>query len=234
MGRGDIGPRPSPRRRFISHVLRLAKLLRLAKQRQVSAGWPAAACFTQTPEFTTSGGMASRQLFQVARSVRRHDMDGGRDQRRDRSGRLRIRRRVRMNQDLRLNQDLHRHNRSVTDRLHRRVYQTAFGLTLWLVVASWLFFDAGPHADSYLIPITTLFLVIMAVPLSIWWVWSTVGPGVGREKSASLREWLSGDFDARRYRLRASEAAMQVLLPIVAAAIGITAIGLVAHFTLYA
>jgi hypothetical protein len=139
-----------------------------------------------------------------------------------------------MNQQIHLNHEIRRHNQPVTDRLHRRVYQAVFGLTMWLVLASWLFFDTGPYADSYLIPITTFFLVVMAVPLSIWWVWSTVGPGVGRDKGASLREWLSGDFDARRYRLRASEAAIQVLLPIAAAAIGITAIGIVAHFTLHA
>jgi hypothetical protein len=133
-----------------------------------------------------------------------------------------------------MNKELRRHNQPVTDRLHRRVYQTAFGLALWLVVASWLFFDAGPHADSYLVPVTTFFVVVMAVPLSIWWVWSTVGAGANREKGVRLREWLSGDFDAQQYRLHASDAAIQVLLPIVAAAIGITAIGLVAHFTLVA
>jgi hypothetical protein len=132
-----------------------------------------------------------------------------------------------------MSRELHHHNQPVTDRLHRRVYQTAFGLTTWLVIASWLFFDIGPHADSYLLPVTTFFVVAMAVPLSIWWVWSTVGPGAGREKGMGLRDWLSGDFDARRYRLRASEAAIQVLLPIAAAAIGITAIGVVAHFTLH-
>ena len=130
-----------------------------------------------------------------------------------------------------MTRELYRHNQLVSDRLHRHVYQAVVGLTLWLIAAAWLLFDSGPDADSFLIVLTAFFLIAMAIPLAIWMVWSKQGPGAGREPGVPLRDWLSGDFETCQYRLRGSEAAIQILLPIAAVSLGLTAFGLVLHFT---
>ncbi|MBX9824305.1 MAG: hypothetical protein K2Y27_04835 [Xanthobacteraceae bacterium] len=131
-----------------------------------------------------------------------------------------------------MTRELIRHNQPVSDRLHRNVYQAVIGLTLWLIVAAWLLFGSAPDADSFLIILTAFFLIAMAIPLAIWMVWSKVGPGAGREQGPSLRDWLSGDFETCQYRLKGTEAAIQILLPIAAVSLGLTAFGLVLYFTM--
>jgi hypothetical protein len=63
-------------------------------------------------------------------------------------------------------------------------------------------------------------------------VWSKQGPGAGREQGPPLRTWLSGDFETWQYRLKGSEAAIQILLPIAAVSFGRTAFGLELYLTL--
>jgi hypothetical protein len=133
-----------------------------------------------------------------------------------------------------MTRELHRHNQLVSDKLHRHIYQAVVGLTLWFIVSAWLLFSGGADADSFLIVLTAFFLIAIAILLSIWMVWSKQGPGAGREQGPSLRDWLSGDFDTCQYRLKGAEAAIQVLLPIAAVAFGLTAFGLVLHFTPHA
>ena len=58
---------------------------------------------------------------------------------------------------------------------------------------------------------------------------------VGRPKSAarndddqpSLRDWAAGDFDTCQGQLSGAQAALQILLPIAVAALGMTAFGIV-------
>lgn len=133
-----------------------------------------------------------------------------------------------------MSRELHRHNQPVSNELHRRVYQAVAGLTLWFIAAAWLLFSGGADADLFLTALTAFFLIAMAIPLAIWLVWSKQGAGAGRGPGMPLRDWLSGDFDTCQYRLRGSEAAVQVLLPIAAGAIGLTAFGLVLYFTPHA
>ena len=131
-----------------------------------------------------------------------------------------------------MTREIIRHNQLVSDKLHRNVYQAVIGLTLWLIFAAWLLFGRGADADSFLIVFTAFFLIAMAIPLAIWRVWSKEGPGAGREPGPSLRDWLSGDFDTWQYRMRGTEAAIQILLPIAAVSLGLTAFGVELYFTL--
>lgn len=133
-----------------------------------------------------------------------------------------------------MTRELHRHNRLVSDELHRNVYQAVVGLTLWFILAAWLLFSGGADADSFLIVLTAFFVIAVGLLLSIWMVWSKQGPGAGREQGPSLRDWPAGDFDTCQYRLKGAEAATQVLLPIAVGAFGLTAFGLVLHFTPHA
>lgn len=45
----------------------------------------------------------------------------------------------------------------------------------------------------------------------------------------SLRSWAARDFDTWQDRLSSTQAALQILLPIAAAAIGMTVFGIVFH-----
>ncbi len=48
---------------------------------------------------------------------------------------------------------------------------------------------------------------------------------------ASLREWMTRDFDTWQDRVKGRNAAVEVLLPMAAIAIGMTAFAIVLHFT---
>jgi hypothetical protein len=116
--------------------------------------------------------------------------------------------------------------------LHPAVYVALVGLTSWLVLAIWGFGYDGQ--TDYLLAIVTGFLVIaVAIP-------STLALMVHRQSKpdekmtsakTSFREWMAGDFDTWQDRVRGRNAAVEVLLPMAAIAIGMTAFAIVLHFT---
>jgi hypothetical protein len=117
--------------------------------------------------------------------------------------------------------------------LHPVVYAALLGLTLWLVLAIWGF---GYDSETdYLLTVVTGFLVIaVAIP-------STLALMVHRQRdrserkddsdAKSFREWVAGDFDTWQDRVKGRNAAVEVLLPMAAIAIGMTAFAIVLHFT---
>jgi uncharacterized membrane protein HdeD (DUF308 family) len=113
-----------------------------------------------------------------------------------------------------------------SDRLHPRVWATIVGLTLWLVVSAWLFFSTGAYASVVLAVVTGFF--IMAVGLTL--ILSRVGRSGQRHHAARFHDWELGEFDTWQSHLGGREAALQVLLPIAAAALGMTLIGLAFTF----
>lgn len=119
--------------------------------------------------------------------------------------------------------------RSATSALHPRVYAMLVGFALWFALAVWAF--AGGGVTDYLLVIVSGFiLVVVALQLIL----SRVGRGSGTLEAdgaqPSLHQWAAADFDAWQERLSGAQAAAQILLPIAAAAIGMTAFGIVFHF----
>ena len=120
----------------------------------------------------------------------------------------------------------------VVRNLHPAVYVALVGLTLWLGLAIWGFGYDGQ--TDYLLAIVSGFLFIaVAIP-------STLALMVHRQKNsderkssgeASFREWMTGSFDTWQDRVRGRNAAVEVLLPMAAIAIGMTAFAIVLHFT---
>jgi hypothetical protein len=51
----------------------------------------------------------------------------------------------------------------------------------------------------------------------------------GDDKPVPFLDWARGDFDTWQGRLTGTQAAMQIVLPIAAAALGMTAIGIAFH-----
>ena len=124
-------------------------------------------------------------------------------------------------------------SRRVIGSLHPAVYMALVGLTLWLGLAIWGFGYDGQ--TDYLLAIVSGFLFIaVAIP-------ATLALMVYRQKNAderkssggdaSLREWMTADFDTWQDRVKGRNAAVEVLLPMAAIAIGMTAFAIVLHFT---
>jgi len=114
------------------------------------------------------------------------------------------------------------------DGLHRRVYGVLIGLVLWLVLSVWLF-AAGGETDYLLVIVSGFILLALALPL----IMSRVGRGGATKAAAAAepayRDWAAADFETWQSRLRGKEAAILIVLPIAAVAIGMTLFGIAFH-----
>ena len=123
-------------------------------------------------------------------------------------------------------------NRPVTGSLHPRVYTVLIGLALWMALWAWSFVGGG-GTDYILFIVTGFIVVVVALQLVLLRVRRADKPvdaGNGADDSTdgarSFQQWARGEFEAERGRLRAVEAALLILLPIAAAAIGMMAFGI--------
>ncbi len=116
--------------------------------------------------------------------------------------------------------------RPVTSWLHPRVYALLIGFAGWFALAVWSF--AGSGVTDYLLVIVSGFIfVVVALQLILSRVGDTnEAAEVGRP---SLRTWVTWDFDTWQDRLSGAQAALQILLPIAVAALGMTAFGIAFH-----
>ena len=119
----------------------------------------------------------------------------------------------------------------VTAWLHPSVYTALMGLALWFVIAVWSFAGAG-ETDYLLFIVSGFVFVAVALPFILSRVRrahdvSNGGATRDDHKPRSFRDWTRCDFDTWQGRLSGTEAVMQILLPIAAAALGMTAIGIV-------
>ena len=115
-----------------------------------------------------------------------------------------------------------------SSQLHPVVYLGMVGFAAWMVISAWSF--AGEGYADWLLVVVSLF--ILAVMLLVF-VLSRVGshdPGLGKSrprKRARFHDWVGGEFDTWQDKVRGRNAAIEVLLPLAAAAVGMTAIGIV-------
>jgi len=121
-------------------------------------------------------------------------------------------------------------NNTSTDRFPPLIYVVLVGLVAWMVVAAWGF--AGPgYADVALTVVTGLLAIVIAIPFILWRV-SRMDPERfdNPEKTPGFAEWSSGQFETWQDRVKGSSAATEIILPIAAAAIGMTAFAIVFHY----
>jgi hypothetical protein len=122
--------------------------------------------------------------------------------------------------------------RPVTSWLHPGVYGLMIALTAWFALAVWSF--AGSGLVNYLLFVVSGFMfVAVALTLVLSRVGHT-GAATGHDKALSLRAWARWDYDTWTGPLKGSQAAVQILLPLAAAAVGMTVIGLIFHFAEHA
>jgi cytochrome c len=113
--------------------------------------------------------------------------------------------------------------RPSTSRLHPYVYMLGGALVAWFVLAMWSFAGGGGLVD-YLLFIVSAFLCVIAA-LSL--ILSRVGRGGTRAPEPSLREWATWGYETWTGRLSGMAAALQILVPLAAAPVGMTAIGII-------
>jgi hypothetical protein len=102
---------------------------------------------------------------------------------------------------------------------------------LWFVLWIWSFAGVG-LTDYLLVIVSGFFLVVVALTFIL----SLVGyrdpardadEANADDKPKSFRDWVTSDFDTYQDRLSGAQAATLILLPIAAAAFGMTALGIV-------
>ena len=124
-------------------------------------------------------------------------------------------------------------DKRVVRSLHPAIYMALVGLTLWLALAIWGFGYDGQ--TDYLLAIVNGFLFIaVAIPATLALMAYRQRNSDEQKSSggdASLREWMTRDFDTWQDRVKGRNAAVEVLLPMAAIAIGMTAFAIVLHFT---
>jgi hypothetical protein len=120
------------------------------------------------------------------------------------------------------------HNKPVFDELHPRIYGAAVGLAAWFALMAWALFDRSSDIDLSLMFVTVLFIVAVLLPWMLFLVWKKFQmPYERHQQSTSFHEWRAGDFAVWGARLHGADAAIDVLLPLIAVSFGLTAIGIV-------
>jgi hypothetical protein len=120
------------------------------------------------------------------------------------------------------------HNRPTFDQLHPNVYKAAVALVAWFALAAWILFDRENDIGLPLAMVSTLLLVAVVLPWSLSLVWQKYEMADRRHpERISYRDWKIGDFAVWGSKLRGTQAAIDMLLPLAAVAFGLTALGIV-------
>jgi hypothetical protein len=117
---------------------------------------------------------------------------------------------------------------AASDRLHPFVYLALIGAAALFGVAVWGFAGGG-YVDYLLVIVSGFAVIAVAIPV----IMSRVGGArpFSSMRQPPFREWSRGDFSIWQDRVRGSNAAIEILLPLCTAAIGMVAFGIVLHLT---
>jgi hypothetical protein len=129
-----------------------------------------------------------------------------------------------------------------SDQLHPGVHISAVALFIWFVAAAWLLFGGPGYIELALAMISVLVFMVIAIPTVLWRagrkarsanadsIDSSVAPA-GAETPQTFGAWLHGEFATWTNQEKGSTAAVEILLPLAAVALGITALGIVLDLT---
>jgi hypothetical protein len=130
-----------------------------------------------------------------------------------------------------MSRELVAHNHPANEtytQLHSTVPKIAAGFVTWFVLMAWLFFDRQGPIGLLLAFVTVLFLVAGLCFSASFLVWFRHRPGYESHPSeVPFRDWVTGKFAVWGSQQSAGQAATEILLPMAAAAFGITAMGLI-------
>jgi hypothetical protein len=121
-----------------------------------------------------------------------------------------------------------------TDALHSLVYSAAIGFTVWLLIAIWAFFVHQGYMELVLMVVTGFFGVAVGIPYILWHISQKdprgMPPGPADDSARSFRNWASSEFRSGQGNIKGLHAAIEILLPLAAAAIAMTLFGIAAYF----
>jgi hypothetical protein len=129
-----------------------------------------------------------------------------------------------------MSRNAYRPTKRITDRLHPGLYVALVALGLWFVLSAWAFGGDG-YTDYLLVVASGLVFIAIAIPLTLWRIWRHHSQ-TEEPPSGSLREWAStSEFRTWQDRVKAKNAAIEILLPIAAVAFGMSIFAIIVHFT---
>jgi hypothetical protein len=130
-----------------------------------------------------------------------------------------------------MNKNVVSRNRPAFDELHPKIYGAAVGLLAWFALMAWVLFDRSSDVSLLLAFVSLFFLVAAGIPWILSRVWRRqMSRQVSDEphpQQLSLRDWEAGDFRVWGATLHGTDAAIDVLLPLMAVSFGLTGIGIV-------
>ncbi len=111
--------------------------------------------------------------------------------------------------------------------IHPLVYKAAIGLVVLFVVAAWAAFDRQSDIELPLAMLSVLLFVAVLLPYLLWRIWRA---GQARpptlKTNKGLRKWMKGSTEVWQSKLKSSDAAIDMLLPLAAVALGLVALGI--------
>lgn len=116
----------------------------------------------------------------------------------------------------------------ITDRLHPGVYLALAGLGLWYAFSAWAF-GGGAYTDYLLAVVTGLIIIAILIPVGIWRIWHS-HPHEEAERER-FKFWAAGDFRIWQDRMKARNAAIEILLPVAAVAFGLLILAIINNLT---
>src|ERR1700716_4466999 len=135
---------------------------------------------------------------------------------------------------------LARPNPRITDRLHPLIYMIIAGLALWFVLSAWVFFGGAGYIELALAVASVLLFMAFAIPFTLWRAGvkaqkADPPPEAGEEFpetfvtwiEGAFVTWIEGAFETWTGQQTSASAAVEILLPIAAVALGLMALGIV-------
>ncbi len=120
----------------------------------------------------------------------------------------------------------------VSNGLHPAIYAGLVVFAAWMMMAAWIFFGSEGQYAGYSVAVATgLFAVAAAIPWIMWRVARGAGARNADPERTTFTDWWRGEVETWQGRVEGWDAAVEVLLPLGAAAVGMTLIGLIFRLT---
>ena len=116
---------------------------------------------------------------------------------------------------------------AVQSGFHPLIYKAAIALVALFVVAAWAAFDRQSDIELPLAILSVLLFVAVFLPYLLWRIWRT-----GQVRPPTLKnnrgfwKWAEGSMEVGQSRLKSTDAAIDMLLPLAAVAFGLVALGI--------
>jgi hypothetical protein len=114
--------------------------------------------------------------------------------------------------------------------MHPVVYWGMAGSVAWFVAAAWISLGGSGYVGLLLAVVTGFFVIAAAIPFTLWLTWHRHQPASAHAAAPSFRDWAAGELELSQERRPAISAAIEALLPMAAAAVGMTDFGLIFHY----